>query len=133
MRKRPQSLEAFKEALRKEKIRLVVRQNDKGIVYGLTYIDHQSKCVFNGSDIGKEYSAKAILEKCGITQTNSTTDYSIKTKLSVTEKVNPNISDHRELKHDLSNILDKLITPHEQNNYVPSQLTKQKKKKSNTI
>ncbi len=40
------------------------------IIYGLTYIDRNTKSVFNGSDIGKEYSAKAILKKCGICQTN---------------------------------------------------------------
>ncbi len=28
-----------------------------------TYIDHINKTVFNGSDIGKEYSAKAVMEK----------------------------------------------------------------------
>ena len=71
MVKPPKSLQQFKEALQKEKISLVVRQNDKGIIYGLTYIDHTTKCVFNGSDIGKEYSSKAILEKCGQTQSFS--------------------------------------------------------------
>jgi hypothetical protein len=69
MVKPPKSLKAFKEALLKEKINLVIRENDIGIIYGITYIDHKTKCVFNGSDIGKEYSAKSILEKCGITQT----------------------------------------------------------------
>ncbi|MEP6596541.1 MAG: hypothetical protein ABJA71_11380 [Ginsengibacter sp.] len=47
-------VEAFKEALQKEKINFVIRQNDNGIIYGLTYIDQNTKCVFNGSDIGKE-------------------------------------------------------------------------------
>jgi hypothetical protein len=71
MVKPPKSLLAFKEALQKEKINLVIRQNDNGIIYGLTYIDHNTKCVFNGSDIGKEYSAKGILEKCGYKAINS--------------------------------------------------------------
>ena len=73
MVKHPKNLEAFKQALQKEKINLVIRQNDNGVIYGLTYIDHNTKCVFNGSDIGKDYSAKTILEKCGITR-----DYSEK-------------------------------------------------------
>ena len=30
----------------------------------MTYVDHTTKCVFNGSDLGKQYSAKAILERC---------------------------------------------------------------------
>ena len=69
MIKPPKNLQAFKQALEKEKISLIVRQNENGIDLWLTYIDHHTKCVFNGSDIGKDYSAKAILEKCGIAQT----------------------------------------------------------------
>ncbi|THU40489.1 hypothetical protein FAM09_11560 [Niastella caeni] len=38
--------------------------NAQGVLYGITYIDHRNQCDFNGSDIGKEYSAKAIQERC---------------------------------------------------------------------
>jgi hypothetical protein len=55
------SMDDLKEALRKEQVDLVVRQNKEGVVYGLTYIDHKTKCVFNGSDLGKEYSANAMM------------------------------------------------------------------------
>jgi hypothetical protein len=65
------SLTAFSAALQKSNISLVVRQNDMGIIYGLTYIDHGSKCVFNGSDLGKQYSANSILERCGVSQLHS--------------------------------------------------------------
>ncbi len=44
-------------------IHVAIRQNAQGIVYGLTYVDHINKSVFNGKDIGKEYSAKAVMEK----------------------------------------------------------------------
>jgi hypothetical protein len=36
------------------------------LLYGITYIDFRTRCVFNGSDVGKEYSAKGLLEKCTI-------------------------------------------------------------------
>lgn len=36
-----------------------------GIIYGLTYVDHRTACVFNGSTLGKPYSAKGVLERCG--------------------------------------------------------------------
>jgi hypothetical protein len=41
----------------------VVRQNEEGRIYGLTFIDNSSKCVFNGSALGKQYSAKRILDR----------------------------------------------------------------------
>jgi hypothetical protein len=34
------------------------------IIYGMTYVDHQTKCVFNGSDLGKPYSANQMQERC---------------------------------------------------------------------
>lgn len=58
------SMQEMVTALRKDGIDTVVRQNDEGVIYGLTYVDHQSKCVFNGSTLGKGYSAKGITERC---------------------------------------------------------------------
>jgi len=58
------SVTDMEKALLKERIQLVVRQNDKGIIYGMTYVDHQTKCVFNGSDLGKPYSANTMQERC---------------------------------------------------------------------
>ncbi|MFY0256461.1 relaxase/mobilization nuclease domain-containing protein [Chitinophaga sp. 30R24] len=58
------SVADLKDSLHKEKINLVIRQNDQGIIYGLTYVDHLTKCVFNGSDLGKPYSANRIQERC---------------------------------------------------------------------
>jgi len=42
----------------------VLRQNADGVIYGITYVDHQTKCVFNGSDLGKPYSATQMQERC---------------------------------------------------------------------
>ena len=54
---------SLQQALKKESIDVCSRQNEAGIVYGLTYVDHQTKCVFNGSDLGKQYSANAINQR----------------------------------------------------------------------
>jgi hypothetical protein len=60
------SLNDFAKALNKEGIDTVIRRNDAGIVYGITYVDHKTRCVFNGSALGKSYSANAILERCAV-------------------------------------------------------------------
>ncbi len=59
-----QSLNELMQALQKERIQVVLRQNGQGFIYGLTYVDHQTKCVFNGSDLGKAYSANQIQQRC---------------------------------------------------------------------
>lgn len=50
--------------LEKQGIHVAIRKNHAGMIYGITYVDHQTKCVFNGSALGKQYSAKAIQERC---------------------------------------------------------------------
>lgn len=57
------SLNDLVDTLEKEGIKVVLRQNDKSLVYGITYVDFRTKSVFNGSDLGKQYSAKAIAER----------------------------------------------------------------------
>lgn len=49
--------------LKAEGIHVALRQNSEGFLYGLTYVDHTTKCVFNGSALGKKYSAKGMMER----------------------------------------------------------------------
>lgn len=63
MQSKPETLGELAKLLKKERIDLVIRRNEEGHVYGMTYIDHQKKSVFNGSDLGKEYSPKRMLER----------------------------------------------------------------------
>lgn len=60
---KPANLSSLLQQLKNEKITVVVRANAEGFVYGLTFIDHRTACVFNGSDVGKEYSATAIQQR----------------------------------------------------------------------
>ncbi|MEE1898690.1 relaxase/mobilization nuclease domain-containing protein [Flavobacterium rakeshii] len=54
--------------LQKDGIDTVLRHNADGLVYGVTFVDHKTKSVFNGSNIGKEYSAKGLQDKCNSNQ-----------------------------------------------------------------
>lgn len=50
----------FQQLLYAKDIQVLFRQNEDGRIYGVTFVDHRSKSVFNGSDLGKEYSANAL-------------------------------------------------------------------------
>jgi len=50
----------FEKALEKQGISVVFRSNEQGRIYGATFIDHEQKCVFNGSRLGKEFSANVF-------------------------------------------------------------------------
>lgn len=53
----------FRKALQNEGVDLVLRRNDTGRIYGVTFIDHPSRVVLNGSRLGKEYSANVFNER----------------------------------------------------------------------
>ena len=63
--KNPRSIVDFIDTLSRNGINVVLRQSKECQVYGITYVDIKTKSVFNGSDLGKEYSAKGILERLG--------------------------------------------------------------------
>ncbi len=63
LHKEPKDLESFKKALQQESISMAIRKGKGDVIYGLTYIDHKNKIVFNGSDLGKEFSAKAVMDR----------------------------------------------------------------------
>ncbi|MGG7437404.1 conjugal transfer protein MobB [Chryseobacterium arthrosphaerae] len=54
------SEDSFKKQLLEQGIATVIRKNDDGRMYGITFIDHHSKFVWNGSQLGKELSANAF-------------------------------------------------------------------------
>jgi len=57
---KPVSKSAFQNQLKTEGIQVIFRQNEEGRLYGITFVDHRSKAVFNGSDLGKSYSATSL-------------------------------------------------------------------------
>ncbi|KYH08215.1 conjugal transfer protein MobB [Chryseobacterium cucumeris] len=51
---------SFKSQLLEQGIATVIRKNDEGRIYGITFIDHNSKSVWNGSQLSKELSANSF-------------------------------------------------------------------------
>jgi hypothetical protein len=60
--KSPVNKADFEKQLAAKSINVVFRQNNVGRIYGVTFIDHQNKCVLNGSRLGKEFSANVFNE-----------------------------------------------------------------------
>jgi hypothetical protein len=55
----------FVRELQKQNINVLFRINEQGFTYGVTFIDNNNKTVFNGSDLGKAYGAKGLMERFG--------------------------------------------------------------------
>ncbi len=64
----------FIAKLKERNIDVVLRYTDEGRIYGVTFIDHNTMTVLNGSRLGKEYSANAINERFNNPATTDTHD-----------------------------------------------------------
>lgn len=53
----------FISKLKQRNIDVVLRYTEEGRIYGVTFIDHNTMTVLNGSRLGKEFSANAINER----------------------------------------------------------------------
>jgi hypothetical protein len=134
------SLDSLVTALEKEGIKAVLRQNKEGIIYGLTYVDHRTKCVFNGSDLGKQYSAKGIQERCsehGELKQDERYQNQQPNNHQFRENYSP-IKDQTSIKDLLASAnvgkaAEELLQPAQGGTFVPHQFKKRKKKKRETI
>ncbi|WP_288878827.1 relaxase/mobilization nuclease domain-containing protein [Pedobacter panaciterrae] len=63
LRNADSDLKIFAEKMLGQGIHVIARQGAGGGIYGVTYIDIKTKCVFNGSDLGRNYSAAGIIER----------------------------------------------------------------------
>lgn len=136
--KKKQTLDEFKQDLSREGVNVVFRQNSRGNIYGITYVDLKNKCVFNGSDLGKEYSAKGILERLSMDQNHKELKLSQQQTSDVKEGIRMTPQDNAQdqaqsqenkNKQEMSKVLELLLRPELNDNHLPYELLKKKGKK----
>lgn len=69
--------EDFTSKLKDCGIDVVFRYTDEGRIYGVTFIDHNTMSVLNGSRLGKQFSANAINERFNNPQAQPTNDVQV--------------------------------------------------------
>lgn len=60
MRTSPQTEEALQQRLEEQGLRAVIRKNESGRIYGITFIDDKAGIALNGSRLGKGYAANVF-------------------------------------------------------------------------
>lgn len=60
MRTSPQTEEALRQRLEEQGLRVVIRRNESGRIYGITFIDDEQGIALNGSRLGKGYAANVF-------------------------------------------------------------------------
>ncbi|MFS4474323.1 conjugal transfer protein MobB [Chryseobacterium sp. T20] len=84
-------------------INTVIRRNEQGRLYGITFIDHNTGNVFNGSHLGKQFSANVFQELFSANDKNE----NLKTDL-LTRQKSP-LSNTQSPKEDLHPLFDFMI------------------------
>jgi hypothetical protein len=133
------TLENLSNALRAEAISVIARQSKDGRLYGLTFIDHKYQAVFNGSDLGRQYSAKAIQERCSINPENVKHEIPLLSQ-KIKEPIKNNIESKRDIsssekddgifqKHQRFELLEKLLSRDMKQANMPDELTEEQRLK----
>ena len=60
MRTSPNTEKELRQRLEEQGLRVVIRKNDNGRIYGITFIDDEQGVAFNGSRLGKGYAANVF-------------------------------------------------------------------------
>lgn len=119
------SLDELEKNLLKEGIAVVYRTSQQHLIYGMTYVDHTTKSVFNGSALGTAYAAKAMQERCGISTVDKN-DPGLK-QLQDYSTVKDSSSFISEI--ELQKIIDNILQPEYQADYIPGQLKGRRRKR----
>jgi hypothetical protein len=133
--KSPGSMKQLVTDLERKQIYTVLRQNTEGRLYGITFVDNQNKCVFNGSDLGKGYSVAALQSRLYSPMNESTISQAEKTTGGSSGDLQKEISIQKQLDKTLTSpsksesLIDVLLSTKEQFGNTPFQLLKKKKKK----
>ncbi|WP_348810617.1 relaxase/mobilization nuclease domain-containing protein [Flavobacterium maritimum] len=131
LRDRVISINELAKLLEKEGIHTVFRRSSLGQLYGVTYIDHTTKNVFNGSSLGKQYSAKAIEERCGLKIAGEEKRSQIYEKHPSKESSIDNLQQQKDTFTipDLVKALDMLLRAEYSSDFMPNQLKNKRKKR----
>ena len=130
----PGSMKTFVASLEQKQIYTVLRQNTEGRLYGITFVDNQNKCVFNGSDLGKSYSAAALQSRLITPDVNLIKQNEANNNDSsglLTKEISPQKQQEKILTptSKREGLLEMLLSAKEQYDNTPSGLLKKRRKK----
>lgn len=112
----------------------VIRQNDKGRLYGITFVDNQNKSVFNGSDVARQYSIGNLVPVLSRNDTSpipapEPAQSGTPVKIAGGRLLQKRVLTAEPLIPKGTSLLEELMSPKQQVDIVPFQLIKKKKKR----
>ena len=130
LKARPNDSNKFLKALKAHGIAVTFRIGANGQAFGITYVDHINKTVFNGSDLGKAYSAKAILDAIGQSKPTQKASESLRKSINIPHRSIKSVDNAKTPSHENSeSIHPKLLEAMMKDHFDPSGPAPKKKKR----
>ena len=111
MRTSPHTEERLRQRLEKQGLQVVIRKNDNGRLYGITFIDDEKGIALNGSRLGKGYAANKFNEYFSNPENNPFLDESLYGKIDTTfqQQMQTIQSDEQESDNLVDEFIDNMV------------------------
>ena len=111
IRTSPDTEEKLRQRLEEQGLRVVIRKNDNGRIYGITFIDDKEGIALNGSRLGKGYAANKFNEYFSNPKNNPFLDESLYGKIDTTlqQQMQTIQSDEQESDNLVDELIDDLV------------------------
>ena len=109
MRTSPNTEKELRQRLEEQGLRVVIRKNESGRIYGITFIDDKAGIALNGSRLGKGYAANVFNGYFSNPAHNSFLDETLYGSPSVCLEPSPTVQPTQQDTEEGDNLVDELI------------------------
>ena len=109
MRTSPNTEKELRQRLEEQGLRVVIRKNDNGRIYGITFIDDEQGVALNGSRLGKGYAANVFNGYFSNPAHNPFLDETLYGSPSVCLEPSPTVQPSQQDTEEGDNLVDELI------------------------
>ena len=120
MRTSPKTEEELRQRLEEQGLRAVIRKNESGRIYGITFIDDEQGVAFNGSRLGKGYTANVFNAYLSNPTHNPFLDETLYGNPSVRLEASPTVQPLQSDTENTDNLIDELIEDMADGSFLPT-------------
>ena len=120
MRTSPKTEKELRQRLEEQGLRAVIRKNDNGRIYGITFIDDEQGVALNGSRLGKGYVANVFNTYFSNPTNNPFFDETLYGNPSVRLEASPTVQPLQSDTENADNLIDELIEDMADGSFLPT-------------
>ena len=120
MRTSPQTEKDLRSRLEEQSLRVTIRKNESGRIYGITFIDDKTGIALNGSRLGKGYAANVFNTYFSNPTNNPFLDEALYGNPSVRLEASPTVQPLQSDTENADNLIDELIEDMADGSFLPT-------------